>query len=267
MTELPKIGLGTSQNDEPERCAESVATALEIGYRHVDTARLYGNESYVGEGVRRASVPREEVVVATKIHEDRNAYDAVLEEAEASRKRLGVDSIDLLYVHFPIGDYAPEETLPALDELRDRGTIRDVAVSNFSAEQVADAIDALDAPLIANQVEMHPLLPPDEALLESARQHGYRLVAYAPFCRAEAFGVAEVETVAEKHGVSQAQAILAWLWSYDNVVAIPKGTSEAHIRDNFEAQSLTLDPEDVELIDSIEERRRRFDRAEVHWNQ
>lgn len=267
MTLLPEIGLGTSQNDDRDRCASSVATALEMGYRHVDTAQLYGNESYVGDGLARADVSRDDVTVATKVHEDRNAYEAVLESAEASRERLGVETIDLLYVHFPIGDYAPEETLPAFDELRDDGVIDHVGVSNFSPEQVDEAVEVLDAPLVANQVEMHPLLPPREDLLASARDHGYQLVAYSPFCRGRAFDLEPVEAVAERHGVSKPRVILAWLLSYEDVVAIPKATGEAHLRDNLAASNLVLEPEDVELIESVEERYRKFDREEAPWNQ
>lgn len=267
MNVLPAIGLGTSQNDDAEQCASSVATALELGYRHVDTAQLYGNESHVGEGIARADVPREAVTVATKVHEDRNAYDAVLESVEGSRERLGLQTIDLLYVHFPIGDYTPEETLPAFDKLRDDGIIEHVGVSNFSPEQVDEAVDVLDAPLVANQVEMHPLLPPRDDHLRSAREHGYQLVAYSPFCRGRAFDLEPVETVSEKHGVSKAQAILAWLLSYDNVVTIPKATGADHLRDNLAAQELTLDAEDIALIESVDERYRKFDRAEAPWNQ
>jgi len=267
MSVLPTIGLGTSQNDDPEQCAASVATALEVGYRHVDTAQLYGNESAVGDGLARADVPREDVVVATKVHEERNAYGAVLESVEESRTRLGVETIDLLYVHFPIGDYSPGETLAAFDELHDEGTIRFVGVSNFGPAQVEEAIDVLDAPLVANQVEMHPLLPPEEDQLAAARRHGYQLVAYAPFCRGRAFGLGPIESVAEKHGVSQARVILAWLLGHETVVVVPKATGEAHMRDNLAATELDLDDEDVARIESIEERYRKFDREGTYWNE
>ena len=267
MKVLPKIGLGTSQNVDRERCAESVATALELGYRHVDTAQLYGNEAAVGEGIARADVPREEVTLATKIDEGNYAYDAVLESAEESLSRLGVETIDLLYVHWPTGEYAPDETLPALDELYDRGTIGYAGVSNFSAAQAASAACALDAPLVANQIEIHPLLPPREDQLETARRHDYHLVAYAPFCRGDAFGIDAIDSIAEKHGVSEAQAILAWLWSHDDVVAIPKASSEAHLRDNYAAQELELDTEDFRRIEAIDERKRGWDRPGAPENR
>ncbi len=261
--EVPQIGLGTVHNDQ---VAESVETAIELGYRHIDSAQMYGNEEEVGEGVRRADVPREDVLVATKIDETENAYDNVISSTETSLKKLGLDTIDLLYVHWPVGDYDPEDTLPAFNELYDQGKIRYAGVSNFSAPMAEEAIDILDAPMVANQVEMHPFLPPRPDHVRSAREHDYRLVGYAPFCRTEVFGTEQIVDVAEKHGVSQAQVCLAWLFSHDNVGAIPKATNRDHLADNLGALDLELDDEDIELIDSIDRRYRHFDdRDETPW--
>ncbi|MFB6131716.1 MAG: aldo/keto reductase [Salinigranum sp.] len=263
---VPEIGLGTSRNDDPEQCAESVRTALEAGYRHVDTAQGYGNEAAVGDGVARADVPREEVFLATKVGSDNLAYEDVLASTEASLDRLGVDYVDLLYVHWPIGTYDPEETLRAFDELYDDGTIEHVGVSNFTPDLLAEAADLLDAPIVANQVEMHPMLPPRAELTEYCRSRGIELVAYSPLCRGEALDLPEVRTVAENHGVSPARAILAWLLSRDLRV-VSKAVGEAHIRDNLAALDLELDADDVELIDSVDRRKRKFDREDAPWNR
>lgn len=260
---VPTIGLGTVNNDQ---CTQSVKTALELGYRHLDSAQMYDNEQEVGEGVRQADVPREDVIVATKIDEEKNAYDDVLTSVEGSLENLGFDTIDLLYVHWPVNDYSPEETLAAFNELYADGKIRYAGVSNFSGAMAEEAKSYLDPPMVANQVEMHPFLPPREEHLESARRNDYQLVAYAPFCRARAFGTDEIVEVAEKHGVSQAQVCLAWLWDFDNVVAIPKATTKEHLQDNLDAQSLQLDQEDIERINSIDRRYRHFDDREgVPW--
>lgn len=255
---LPPIGLGTSNLEN----VESVKTALEVGYRHIDSAQMYGNEEEIGEGVKQSDVPREDVIVTTKIDEVNNSYDDVLESTEQSLEKLGVDIIDVLYVHWPINEYAPEETLPAFNKLYEEDKIRYAAVSNFSGEMAEEAMAHLDPPMVANQVEMHPFLPPREEHLESARRNDYQLVAYSPFCRREVFGHEAIVAVAEKHGVSQAQVCLAWLWQHDNVVAIPKATSREHLQDNFDAQSLELDEEDIERINGIERRFRRFDDRE-----
>jgi 2,5-diketo-D-gluconate reductase B len=264
--QLPPIGVGTWENTDPEQCAETVANALEMGYRHVDTARFYGNEEHVGEGIARADVPREEVFLASKVHPEAEgaAYDEIYEGFERSVSLLGVDTLDLLYIHWPVGNYEAEETLAAFDDLVDDGLIRNVGVSNFSPELVEEARDVLDAPLFANQVERHPMLQQDE-LVAHAQEHDYNLVAYSPLGRGEALSLPEVEAVAEKHGVSPAQACLAWVTSSENVVAIPKATSEAHLRDNLGAADLTLDAEDVARIDGVEKRERFVERDGAPW--
>ena len=116
---VPTIGLGTSRNEDPEGCAESVRAALDVGYRHVDTAQRYDNEAYVGDGIARSDVPREDVFLATKVSEKKLAYDDVLSTTEESLDRLGVEYVDLLYMHWPRGTYDPEDTLPAFDDLVD----------------------------------------------------------------------------------------------------------------------------------------------------
>ena len=183
------LGLGTWRNDDPEACAEAVATALDAGYRHVDTAQAYGNEAHVGRGIERADVPREDVFLATKVWIDRLAYDDVLASVEESLRKLGVDAVDLLYVHWPAGEYDPAGTLRAFDELVDAGTADRVGVSNFEPEQVDAAIDRSDAPIFPNQVEVHPLLPPTEPRAHCA-DRGVAVVAYSPPACGAAFAVA-----------------------------------------------------------------------------
>ncbi|MFB6135857.1 MAG: aldo/keto reductase, partial [Halobacteriaceae archaeon] len=147
MTELNlhRLGLGTWRNTDPEQCAESVRAALEMGYRHVDTAQGYDNEAYVGDGIERADVPREEVFLATKVSTDNLAHDDVLATTEGSLERLGTDYVDLLYVHWPTDTYDAEETLTAFQQLYDQGAIRHVGVSNFEPRHLDEARDVLDA--------------------------------------------------------------------------------------------------------------------------
>jgi len=263
---LPPIGLGTWQNTDPEQCAQTVANALEMGYRHVDTARFYDNEEHVGEGIARADVPREEVFLASKVHPEAEgaAYDEIYEGFEKSVSLLGVDALDLLYIHWPVGNYEAEETLAAFDDLVVDGLVRNVGVSNFSTELLDEAIDVLDAPLFAHQVERHPMLQQPD-LVAHAQEHDYHLVAYSPLGRGEALSLPAVEAVAEKHGVSPAQACLAWATYPDNVVTIPKSTGDDHLRDNLGAADLELDDEDVERIDAVEKRERFVERDGAPW--
>ncbi|EMA28399.1 aldo/keto reductase [Haloarcula japonica] len=266
MSELPAIGLGTWQNTDPEVCAESVRTALEMGYQHIDTAQYYGNEEAVGEGIASADVPREDVFVGSKVHAEKFglAHDEVIEGLEVTLDRLGLDSLDLLYVHWPVGNYDAAETMPAFDELVDRGLIDHVGVCNFSTELLDEAMDHLESPLFAHQAETHPLLQQDE-LVEHAREHDYYHVAYSPLARGDVFDIPEVEAIAEKHDVSAPQVSLAWLLGRENVRTVPKATSEAHIRDNFGALDLELDDEDIERIESIERTERYVERDGAPW--
>ena len=254
---MPMLGIGTWQNEDPDQCEESVRTALETGYRHVDTAQAYGNEAAVGDGIAAADVSREDVFLATKVWIDRLDHDGVVESTEESLEKLGVDTLDLLYVHWPSRTYDPEKTLPALESLKDRGLIDRIAVSNFEPHHIDEAREVLDGPIFANQVEMHSLLQQAE-LREYAAEADIELVAYSPLIRGRVFDVPELTAVAEKHGVSEAQVSLAWLRE-KGVTAIPKATSEAHIRDNWESAALTLDDEDVATIDAIDETDRQID--------
>jgi 2,5-diketo-D-gluconate reductase B len=260
---MPVLGLGTWQNTDPDACATAVATALETGYRHVDTAQVYGNEEHVGDGLARADVPRSDVFLATKVWNDALGYDDVLSSTRESLEKLGVDAVDLLYVHWPAGAYDPEETLSAFDELSEEGLIERVGISNFEPEQVTTAIETAETPIFANQIECHPLLPQEE-LRAHCEAHDVEVVAYSPLARGEVFEVPEIQAVAAKHDVSEAQVSLAWLRE-KGVTAIPKATSEAHVRDNWASRTLALDDEDVARIDGIERRERMVDPDFAPW--
>jgi len=156
---IPTLGIGTWQNEDHDQCAESVRTALDHGYRHVDTAQAYRNEEAVGRGIAEADVDREDVFLATKVWTSNLAHDDVLETTEESLDRLRTDYLDLLYVHWPANEYDPEETLSAFAELRDEGAIERIGVSNFEPRHLDEARDVLGELPFANQVEFHPLLP------------------------------------------------------------------------------------------------------------
>ena len=264
MTEIPNLGLGTWQNTEPEECSNAVKTALEMGYEHIDTAQIYENEESVGKGLAEADVDREDYFLASKVWIDQLAPENVKSSTRESLEKLGVDSVDLMYIHWPSGEYQPQETLKAFKELIHSGKIKNIGVSNFTPEQVDKAMDIAPKHIIANQVEMHPLLQQEE-LLEKCREHDITLVAYSPLARGEVFEVEALQEIAEKHEVSEAQVSLAWLMQKDNVVAIPKATGEDHIRDNFEALDLELDEEDVEKIESIDREERMVDPEFAPW--
>ncbi|WP_199268291.1 aldo/keto reductase [Halorhabdus sp. CUG00001] len=247
MDDLQAVGLGTMGIDDPA----TIETAIELGYRHLDTAQIYDNESIVGEGIERSALDRDALFVATKVWIDKLGPESIEESTAASLDRLGLANVDLLSVHRPRGDYDPETTLPAFDDLRARGVIEHVGVSNFTVEQLETAREYLAAPIFANQVEYHPLYQPTAALAD-AQAHDYYLVAYSPLANGRANDIPEVVEIADKHDVTPQAVCLAWLTAKDNLVTIPKASRETHLRANREAPDLTLDPADHETIDSIQ---------------
>jgi 2,5-diketo-D-gluconate reductase B len=260
--EIPTLGLGTYRNTDPAECRNSVRTALDVGYRHVDTAEAYGNEEAVGEGIAAADVPREEVFLATKVLHPKFAdgyeHDDVVESARGCLDRLGVDRVDLLYgVHWPGGDYDPEETFTACADLHDEGVADRIGVCNLTPDLLEEARDASDVSIDALQVEMHPLLPQAD-LRDYCDAHDITLVAYAPLGYGAVFEDPEIQEIAEKHGVSEAQVSLAWLRE-KGVAAIPKASTDDHLRDNWASLDLELDDEDLAAIDAIEREDRQYD--------
>ena len=259
--DLPPLGIGTW--DLPDRtCREVVVDALELGYRHVDTAQLYGNERAVGEGLARADVPRESVVVATKVDPEALAPDDVVESTRESLDRLGLDSVDLLYVHWPRAAYDPGPTLSAFERLLDSGLVGGVGASNFTPDLLDEARAHVD--IAAHQVEMHPLRP-QECLREYAAAHGHALVAYSPLARGRALGLDPVRAVAERHGATPAQVCLAWLRE-KGVVPIPK-SSGRHLAENYRSLDLDLADRDVARIDAVDRRERVVDPPSAPWNR
>ncbi|WP_135821600.1 aldo/keto reductase [Halostella litorea] len=265
---LPRIGLGTYSDDNRDQWDDTVERALDVGYRYVDTAQVYENERYVGDGIAASGVDRDELFLATKtVHVDvPPEAEAVPEAIDGCLDRLGVDAVDLLYVHWPAGVYDPDVVLPAFDEAVADGRVRNVGLSNFAPDLLDEAREVLDAPLAAHQVEMHPLLQQDE-LVDYAQRHDHWLVAYSPLAQGEVVDVPVLRDIAEKHDATPAQVSLAWLLSKDNVAAIPKASSEAHLRENLAARDLELDDEDVARIEAIDREKRLIDPDHGPWNR
>jgi len=259
-----QLGLGTWENDDPDACARSVETALELGYRHIDTAQAYGNEDAVGRGIANSSVPREEVFLATKVNTGNLGYHDVHETTGESLDKLRTDYLDLLYVHWPVDAYDAEATLAAFQDLYDDGTVERVGVSNFEVRHLDEARELLDAPIYAHQIELHPYLQQDE-LRSYAADHDHHVVAYSPLARGEVLDDPVLESIADKHDASVPQVTLAWHREI-GVAAIPKATSPEHIEDNWGAREVDLDDEDHDRIADLDEGRREVDFPGAPWN-
>lgn len=265
--EAHRLGFGT-YSLTGESGVKAMTTAIDRGYRHLDTARLYGNQTEVGEAIERSDVPREELFVATKIghfEEPEKTIEYVINGVRDNLDRLGLDTADLLYHHWPRRSSELETVLPAFNTLVEDGFAEHVGVSNYTTDDLERADELLDVPLFANQIEMHPLLPQRE-LRAAVRERGASVVAYSPLAQGAVFDVPEISAVAAKHGVNEATVSLAWLLSKDGVAAIPRSKSPAHIRSNYEALQLELDDEDIERIDGIDHRKRCEDPDWMEWD-
>ncbi|MFP9190765.1 aldo/keto reductase [Natronosalvus vescus] len=261
---IPQPGFGTSGH-EGDSCVESVVDALETGYRHIDTAQMYDNETEVGTALEQADVDRDDVFLATKVHPSNLAADDVRETTEESLERLGVDRVDLLYVHWPIDAYDPEETLPAMDEVRERGLTRHVGVSNFTVELLEEAREILESPILAHQIEVHPFFQQDE-LVSAARDHDVTTVAYCPIAKGDVLDDGTLTEIADSHNATAVQVTLAWHTARDGVVAIPKATGD-HVAENYSSLEIDLTEDELERIEELDRGERLVDPDRAAWNR
>jgi 2,5-diketo-D-gluconate reductase B len=248
-----------------DTCTKAVVMALDMGYRHIDTAAAYENEEAVGAGVRAAGVPRDEVFLATKVWRDQLRPDDLARSAEGSLRRLGVDYVDLLMLHWPNPDVPLEDTLGALVAQRDAGRARLIGVCNFPPGLLTRALEIVPD-LACNQVEYHPLLGQNR-LLVVAREHGMFLTAYSPIARNRIAGERVLQEIAATHGASVAQVALAWLLAQDRVVPIPKASSREHLEENLASIELQLTPAELAAIDLLPKDHRMVDPGWVDFDE
>ncbi len=251
--QIPAIGLGTWTLRD-DAATKLVAGALEAGYRHIDTATAYENEAAVGEGLRVSGVPRDEIFLTTKIWPPDLAAGDLQRSVEGSLKRLGVDQVDLVLIHWPSKTVPLAESIAALNEVRARGLARNIGVSNFTVALVEAAVVLSEHPLACNQVEHHPFLNQDR-VMAACRKHGLAVVSYCPLARGtELFAQGPVSEAAARHGKTPAQVVLRWHVQQDGVAAIPRSSHPDRIRENLEVFDFALDAGEVAAIDTLRPR-------------
>jgi diketogulonate reductase-like aldo/keto reductase len=247
--EIPVIGFGTSGMGG-DVSAEHVATALKLGYRHIDTAWKYGTERAVGEGMRASGVPRGEVFLCTKVsHEYLRAGDFA-RSVDESLARLRVDYVDLLLVHWPNAEIPLAETMGALAKARRQGLARHVGVANFNIALIDQAMALCPEPLVALQAEYHPYLD-QTTLLEACRKRGLAYVAYCPLARGRLFNDPVLGEVAHARGRTIAQVALRFLLQKDIVVPIPRSSNAARIAENLDVFGFTLSRDEMARIGAL----------------
>ena len=243
--DVPAVGFGTWPM-KGDACRTAVEYALEVGYRHVDTAQMYDNEGAVGRAVADSAVPREDVFLVTKILRRNLAREDVLNSVEESLQRLGT-SIDLLLIHAPSRSVPIEESVGAMNELQERGVVEHIGVSNFSVEQVRRAMDASETPILTNQIEYHPFENRDE-MRAFCVENDAVLTAYSPLGEGRVVGNEVLEEIGGRYGKTAAQTALRWLIQQDAVAAIPKASRRDHIEENFDVFDFELTDDEMERI-------------------
>ncbi|TCJ89631.1 UNVERIFIED_ORG: diketogulonate reductase-like aldo/keto reductase [Anoxybacillus amylolyticus] len=245
---MPWVGLGVYKVKEGEEVRSAVRTALEIGYRHVDTAAFYENEEGVGQAIRESGIPRKQVFVTTKVWNTDQGYETTLKAFDKSLKKLGFDYVDLYLVHWPVkGKY--KETYKALEKLYKDGYVRAIGVSNFHIHHLQDVLADCEIKPMVNQVEYHPRLTQKE-LLTFCRENGIQLEAWSPLMRGEILSEPTIIDIGRKYGKTPAQVVLRWDLQH-GVVTIPKSVTPARIKENADIFDFSLTDEEMKQIDAL----------------
>jgi diketogulonate reductase-like aldo/keto reductase len=244
-TEIPLLGLGTSQMKTPTETAEVIKAALAEGYRLIDTAKMYGNEEPVGTGMRESGIAREEIIVTTKLWPD--DFPEAAEAFRGSLARLGLDYVDIYLIHWPQG--FTKDVWQALEPLVEDGLIRTLGVSNFSIEQMQDLLSYARIRPALNQVQWNPFIY-DLALLDFCKAEGIALEGWKPLTRGEIAQDKTVEDIAQAHDKTYAQVMIRWALERD-VITIPKTTHRERMKENMDVFDFALSADEMSALDGL----------------
>jgi len=243
---LPRLGLGTFRM-QGEVCRAAVEGALALGYRHIDTAEMYGNEDAVGAAIAGAGLDRSDLHVTTKVWNENLAPDAIRRAFDASLKKLRLDHVDLYLVHWPAKNMNLPAMFDTLLKLKEEGRTRAIGVANFNIALFRTVVEEIGAPIACNQVEYHVMLD-QTRLLKYLSAHAIPLVAYCPLAQGRVASDPTLTAIGRKHGASAAQVALKWLLDQDGVAAIPKASRAESQKANLGALNIGLDEEDLKAI-------------------
>jgi 2,5-diketo-D-gluconate reductase B len=246
---MPRLGFGTWQIDNADVGA-CIHKALEIGYRHIDTAVGYNNEAGIGTALAQAGIPRNELFITTKIRRDDVGAADLLRTADESLERLQTDYVDLLLLHWPNNSIPLEESIEAINQVFAAGKTKAIGISNYNVALMQQAIELSKAPIVNNQIEYHALLNQDK-VIEFARANNIAITAYSPLARAALRDNPVLIEIGANYGKSASQVALRWLLDQEGVVVIPKASSETNMRANFEIFDFTLSSEERQRIAAL----------------
>jgi 2,5-diketo-D-gluconate reductase B len=251
--EMPAVGYGTMLYPEPERAVELIVHALSVGYRHIDTARKYGSEHWVGEAVRESGVPREELWVSTKVTEENAKADDFARSVDTSLKTLGLDYVDQLLVHWPQPSVPLEETLEALAKAKNEGLTRHVGVSNFTVALLDEAVAKCSEPILTNQIEYHAYIRQDKLLAACAR-HVVIITCHVPLARGQLLDDQVINEIAAVHDKTAAQVALRFLVQQPQVAVVPRALEFSEIDEDIDLFDFELSHEQMGRIGALRDR-------------
>lgn len=258
--DMPALGLGTMML-KGAAGQEMIETALQIGYRHLDTAYIYRNEAEVGAAMRASGLARSEIFLTTKIWRDFFHDGELQRQARASLERLGVDQVDLLLLHWPVSAVPLAETIAALNEVKREGLTRAIGVSNFPSALIEQAAALAESPLAADQIEYHPYLS-QRAVLRTCRRHGMALTAYSPLAQGVLLDDPVLSAIAATHRRTTSQIALRWLVQQEGVAAIPRTSSPARAKENLEVFDFSLSDQEMAALHGLDRGHRTYDELE-----
>ena len=247
---IPRLGLGVYQSPPGEVTQGAVEYALKVGYRHIDTARIYGNESDVGAALRKSGIKREDMFVTTKLWNSDQGYETALKACDDSLKRLGLKYLDLYLIHWPVPEVR-NESWDALTKLLKDGKCRSIGVSNYTIQHLTELLEDADVVPMVNQVEFSPLLY-QKQLLDYCEKNKIQVEAYSPLTQGAKLNHPTIQQIAKKHGKTPAQVLLRWSLQH-NLVTIPKSVREERIKENSQVFDYNLTSEDMRVLDSLDE--------------
>jgi diketogulonate reductase-like aldo/keto reductase len=243
---IPALGLGTWPM-RGQSCVRAVAEALKLGYRHIDTAQMYGNEAEVGAGLAASGVPREEVFITTKVQRESISAKRMPRTVEESVRSLGVDHVDLLLIHWPNPSVPIAESMGVLSDMKRRGLARHIGVSNYTVALLDEAVRASPEPIVVNQIEYHPFVDQSK-LLAAIRRHGLAATAYTPIAHGRVVGNRVIEDIASAQGRTAVQVTLRWLIQQGDVIAIPKSSRVERLKENLGIFDFSLSEDEMARI-------------------
>jgi len=256
---IPLVGLGT-WDLRGRTCARMVEQAIGLGYRHIDTASMYGNEAAVGEGLRASGVPRDEVFITTKVWQSDLRAKDFERSTRDSLAKLKLPSVDLLLIHWPNPSIPLQETIGALCKMKREGLARHIGVSNFTVALVEEAVKLANEPLVNNQIECHPYLDQGK-VIAACRERGLSVTAYSPIARGRVGGDAVLSRIGKAHGKTAAQVCLRYLVQ-QHIVAIPRTSRPQRLKENFDVFDFKLSPAEMKAIAALAHPRGRI----VEWS-